>query len=123
MPSSIGFGCNDATRVLEAPECWQCFKVSPLRLKFRSSQVTTHLTGRDRRNDFEFDGFIGQLAVNPFGNGTPRQFRWLTGDRHDERHLFGSKLSERSTSGSITQNIFDRSPKFGVRFTAFDGNQ
>ena len=97
--------------------------LAAMRLKFGRSEVTADLAGRDRRNNFSFDGFISQFGVSPFGNGTTRKFRWLTGDRHDERDLFGGELSERSASRSIIQNIFDRPSKCSVCFPTFDGNE
>lgn len=44
--------------------------LASMRLSFRSSQVSAHLTGRDRRNDFPFDAFIAQFGVRPLGNRT-----------------------------------------------------
>ena len=91
--------------------------LAAMRLKIGRRKITSHLTGRDRRNNFAFHRFIGQFAVSPVIDWSARQFRWLTGDRQNLSPLFGCELPVSPASRPIIQNIFNRTSKFGVRLT------
>src|SRR5262249_8352641 len=87
------------------------------------TEVTPHLSHRDRWHDAALDDFRDQLTSCPMGDGPTGLRRWFTGDGQDLNDLLGRELAGRAGRGPVVGDLSNRWAQGGMTVGALDPNE